>query len=183
MKVNVITRFAMGSAFRNRRWLCGYRVRRTQFGQALVEFAVVLPVLLLLSLGVIEIGRYAYIGILVGNAARAGAAYGAANLANSGTSNASNVQLAATNDFQNNGQTGLTATSNTTCGCDSNGTISSDTVGNCNPKGVPPTCASGHWVITIHVTATGQFSSLFNYPGIPSPVTMTRVASMRVAQN
>ena len=43
-----------------------------QSGQALVEMAFVVPLLLLLALGVIEVGRYAYISILVGNAARAG---------------------------------------------------------------------------------------------------------------
>src|SRR5258708_393318 len=50
---------------------------RPQCGQALTEMAFVLPLLLILALGVIEVGRYAYIAILVGNAARAGAAYGA----------------------------------------------------------------------------------------------------------
>jgi len=48
-----------------------------QSGQSLMEFAIILPLLLLLLVGVIEIGRYAYASILVGNAARAGAAFGA----------------------------------------------------------------------------------------------------------
>jgi Flp pilus assembly protein TadG len=157
--------------------------RRTQFGQALVELAVVLPLLLALMLGVIEMGRYAYIGILVGNAARAGAAYGSAHLANASVGNVPKVQAAATNDFQNNGQTGLSVASVTTCGCDNNGTLSGDTALNCDPTGPAPTCPSGHWVVTIHVTASGTFSALFNYPGIPSPIDVSRTASMRVAPN
>jgi Flp pilus assembly protein TadG len=158
------------------------RIGRPQSGQALVEFAVVLPLLLVLALGVIEVGRYAYIGILVGNAARAGAAYGSENLNNASTTAQPKVQAAAIRDFQSNGQTGLSVSSNTTCGCDSGGTIASDTVANCDATGTPPTCPTGaHWVVTIHVTAFGTFNSLFGYPGIPSSITVSRTVSMRVA--
>jgi len=159
---------------------------RSQRGQALVELAIVLPALLLLALGIIEIGRYAYIGILVGNAARAGAIYGAQGLANA-TINNTGIENAAKLDFAGGGTTnGLAATALTvasfpTCGCDIGGTISSDTAGNCTPS-TPPSCA-GHWVVTIHVTASGSYNGLFSYPGIPSPLPISRTASMRVAQN
>jgi Flp pilus assembly protein TadG len=163
----------------------GSRSSCSQSGQALVELAFIIPVLLLLTIGVIEIGRYAYIGILVGNAARAGAAYGSLHMANAADNplSKSNVQLAATNDFQNNGQTGLTVASITTCGCDSNGTISPDTEASCDPSGPAPTCPAGHWVVTIHVTGSGTFTSLFSYPGIPGSIDVSRTASMRVAPN
>lgn len=45
--------------------------------------ALLTPLLLTLLIGIIELGRYAYLSILVGNAARAGAAYGAQSLAQS----------------------------------------------------------------------------------------------------
>lgn len=155
----------------------GRRRRRLQVGQALVELAFVLPVLVLLLIGVIEIGRYAYISILVGNAARAGAAYGSQNwLVDGDTTGISN---AANNDFQSNGMSGLTTTSFTTCGCDVNGTVSSDTQGNCTPSS-PPACTGGHWVVTLHVTSTGQFSGLFNFLGA-SQQTITQTATVRVA--
>ena len=158
---------------------------RSQSGQALVEFAFAVPILLLLTLGVIEIGRYAYIAILVGNAARAGAAYGAKGLAE--CVDTTNITGAAKRDFGGatsaNGfnQSTLAVASTTTCGCDLNGTISSDTAGNCNP-GAKPVCA-GNWVITVHVTASGSFNALFNYPGIPSPLAVSSTSSMRVAKN
>ena len=41
-----------------------------QSGQSLLEIALLLPFLLLLTIGIIEVGRYAYISVLVGNAAR-----------------------------------------------------------------------------------------------------------------
>jgi len=141
-----------------------------------MELAFVLPVLVLLLVGVIEIGRYAYISILVGNAARAGAAYGSRNLQT--VSDGPGITAAANNDFSGNGQTALTVSSNSTCGCDVGGTIASDTAGNCNPS-VPPSCA-GHWVVTVHVTASGTFNGLFNFLGATS-LTISKTASLRVA--
>lgn len=52
---------------------------RSQLGNAIVEFAVLAPVLILLTLGTVELGRYAYFAILVSNAAQAGASYGSLN--------------------------------------------------------------------------------------------------------
>src|SRR5215471_6985245 len=144
---------------------------RSQGGQALVEMAFVVPILVLLMIGVIEIGRYAYIAILVSNAARAGAAYGAQNLVVSGDT--TGISNAASNDFSSNGMTGLSTTSFATCGCDIGGTVSSDTQGNCTPSS-PPVCA-GHWVVTLHVTSTGNFDGLFNLLGA-SKQTITKTA-------
>src|ERR1700730_8362816 len=44
---------------------------RSERGQSLVELALLTPLLLILIIGVVEMGRYASLGILVGNAARA----------------------------------------------------------------------------------------------------------------
>jgi len=160
--------------------------KRRQSGQALVELALVVPILLLLALGVIEIGRYAYIAILIGNAARAGAAYAAQTTAQSvdlpGITNAADYDFAgATSGSTNtNGQpvSKLTVTSSVACGCDSGGTITSAV---CSGTLTAGTCATGHWVIVVSVTASGTFSSLFNYPGIPSSITIARTASLRVS--
>lgn len=46
-------------------------------GQSLVEFALVLPLLIILMLGAVEIGRAAYFAILVTNAAYSAVEYGA----------------------------------------------------------------------------------------------------------
>jgi Flp pilus assembly protein TadG len=54
-----------------------------QRGQSVVEVALMTPLLLLLLVGTIEIGRYAYYGIEVSSAARAGVQYGAQSLADS----------------------------------------------------------------------------------------------------
>jgi Flp pilus assembly protein TadG len=169
-----------GSAKSMRRWLAPHiATLRSHSGQALLELALLTPMLLVAVIGVIEMGRYSQISILVGNAARAGAAYGSQNLAQS--SDAAGIQTAADNDFQNNGQnvSSLTVTSSTSCGCDSAGTV---TGAACTGIGAG-TCAAGHWVVTVTVNASGTFNSLFNYPGIPSSISLTRTATMRVAQN
>jgi Flp pilus assembly protein TadG len=150
---------------------------RLQAGQSLLEFALVTPLLLALLIGGIELGRYAYIGILVGNAARAGAAFGSQGLVYSAQTG--NITAAAVNDFQNNGQTGLAVTSSTSCGCDSGGTTTSAV---CSTSISPSagTCGSGHWVVMVSVTASGTFTALFNYPGVPPSITVSRTSTMRV---
>jgi len=47
--------------------------RMKQKGQALVEFALILPILVLLVFGMVEFGRAMYIKNMLNNAARAGA--------------------------------------------------------------------------------------------------------------
>jgi Flp pilus assembly protein TadG len=161
----------------------------SQSGQTLVEVALTLPLLLLLLLGVIEMGRYAYISILVGNAARAGAAYGAQS---GGTSvDTAGITLAADNDFRNNGQklSKLTVSSVVSCGCDNAGTL---TVGytsaaDCSDATNPALAATiaacvpaGHWVAMVAVTSSGTFNSIFNAFGIPTSITLSKTATMRV---
>src|SRR5262245_30868154 len=163
------------------------RYSRHQSGQAMTELAFILPVLLLLGLGVIEIGRYAYISILVGNAAHAGAMYG--SLGASQANDPTGIQNAALYDFagatsgttKNNGQLAskLTVTSLQSCGCDAGGSV---TTAVCDKAANPSagTRAVGHWVVSVSVTASGQFNSLFNYPGIPSPLNVSRTSTLRV---
>ena len=153
------------------------RLLRAQSGQSMIEFAFVLPILLVLLLGVIELGRYAYVAILVGNAAHAGAFYGAQSHPQS--VDTIGITAAADNDFQNNGQnlSALTVTSLASCGCDNGGTITSAP---CTGTGAG-TCAAGHWVVAVSVTASGSFAALFNYPGIPASITVSRTSTMRVA--
>jgi Flp pilus assembly protein TadG len=71
-------------------------MRRRERGQALIEMAIALPMLIILLLGLIEVGRYADLAIVVASSARAGAIYGAQNpvtaIDNSG------IALAAQND-------------------------------------------------------------------------------------
>jgi Flp pilus assembly protein TadG len=60
------------------------QLREPERGQSLLEVALALPILLLLLLGIIEVGRYAQLAIVVADAARAGAIYGAQSSATAG---------------------------------------------------------------------------------------------------
>ena len=51
------------------------RIKRNHHGQSLVEFALILPLLLMLVLGAIDFGRLFYTKIIITNAAREGAYY------------------------------------------------------------------------------------------------------------
>lgn len=53
------------------------RIRETDAGQALVEFALVLPVMLLMLFALVDFGRGFYSWLIVTNAAREGARVGA----------------------------------------------------------------------------------------------------------
>jgi Flp pilus assembly protein TadG len=160
----------------SRRNARGPGILRLESGQSLLEVALLTPLLLALLMGSIEMGRFAYISILVGNAARAGAAYGSECLPQS--VDTAGIKTAADNDFQNNGQStsNLSVTSSASCGCDSAGAL---TTAACT-GGTAGTCATGHWVVTVSVTASGTFTSLFHYPGIPSSIKVSSTSTMRV---
>jgi TadE-like protein len=142
-------------------------------GQSLVELAFMLPLLLLLLVGIIEIGRFAFYSILVANAARAGAQYGSQSLA--AAADAPGIRTAGTNDAPGIvAPNTLTVSSTQRCGC------SSATLGACGALAIciPP----GHPLVYVRVQADGRFHSLFNYPGLPEPLNVTSVNEMRVAQ-
>jgi Flp pilus assembly protein TadG len=56
------------------------RRRPTRRGSAILEFSLMLPILLMLTMLCIDFGRFAHYYIAVTNAARAGAAYASVNL-------------------------------------------------------------------------------------------------------
>ncbi|MBV8515494.1 MAG: pilus assembly protein [Acidobacteria bacterium] len=134
-------------------------------GQTVVELALLLPLLLLLMVGVIEIGRYAYFDILVSNAARAGAQYGAQSLIQA--ADVDGITTAA----QNDGLATMAITAVQQCGC------AAGTLGGCPSGAVCPIP-----LVYVQVTATDTYNSLFNYPGLPRRLTLSSTVTMRVSQ-
>ncbi len=162
--------------------MTGNSKRARESGQSMIEVALLTPLLLALVLGAIEFGRYAYIAILVGNAARSGAAYATEQLSHAG--DLTGITQAAKNDYQNNGQDPslLAVTESVACGCD-NGSTTIASV-NCYPGSgtIPPICSSGStYVVMVTVTATGTYSSLFSYPWIPKSMPISKSCTMRAA--
>lgn len=148
------------------------RSPNAQAGVALVEVALVVPLLLLLLIGLVETGRFAYFSILVGNAARAGVQYGSRYSAdNAGMINAAEADaqpIAATINVQPGNY----------CYCWDGS--SAPPVNPASPCTTVLTCPAGtHQLTYVTVTVSGTFSSLFQYPGLPRTLTITRKAAMQ----
>lgn len=150
----------------------GGRVEAGESGQALLELALTLPILLLLLVGAAEFGRLAYAAIETSNAARAGVAYGAQN--HTTAANNTGMEQAAVNDGPN--LTSLSATATSLCAC-SNALTSTST---CTSTF---SCSGTNRIIEyVQVTTTASVNALFNYPGLPKTFTLTGRAIMRVEQ-
>lgn len=148
----------------------------SESGQALLEFVLVLPLLLLFVLGAVDLGRLAYMSVEVSNAAHAGAQYGCQNAADAG--NVAGMQAATVADApdlvgSNNGN--LTATATSYCQC-SDGSSANSSCSN------PPACAGTHLVEFVRVSTTANYTPWFPYPGIPSSVTLHGSAVMQIGQ-
>jgi hypothetical protein len=73
---------------------CGRRPPDHSRGQAVVEFALIVPVLIMLLLGIMEFGRAVYTSNALANAAREGARYGIINPQDTGGIKAHAVETA-----------------------------------------------------------------------------------------
>jgi Flp pilus assembly protein TadG len=146
-------------------------IKRTSRGSALAELVVIAPLLLLLLIGLIEVGRIGDYAIRVGNAARAGVQFGAQNEATAGDTQG--MQNAASADAQNAGISSVAAPTFCTC---ADGTASSCLQGD---------CPASHRLQWVEVTASGTFATTLNSSFLPPPlrsITISHAAIMRVAQ-
>ncbi len=150
-----------------------------QAGVALIEFAIAIPFLMILLIGIIETGRFAYYNILVGSAAHAGALYGSQNLVTA--ADAAHMTDAALKNGQNVPEITVSPAPSAYCQC-YNGTAGTATALSCSLNG--STCPSGsHRIMYVQVSVTGRVNTLFDYAplGLPNPWIITRTAVMRVA--
>jgi Flp pilus assembly protein TadG len=156
---------------------------KAQAGVALVEFALALPILMMLLVGIIEYGRYTYFGIEIGNAAHAGAEYGSQS-ASTGA-DVTGMKNAAIADGQNAifplNTSAVAAQDVCTCW---SGTAESPSPPTAAACGQPCTTAGARPVTYAQVTVTGTLTPLFNYSmlGLPSSWTVARTARIRILQ-
>lgn len=140
-------------------------------GSALAEIAIVLPMLVLLLIGLIEVGRYGNYTIVAGNAARSGVQYGAQNLETA--ADITGMQTRAVSDGQN--LSGLTATASNYCEC-ADGSAST-----C----LATDCPTSHRIVYVRVVTAATIPSLTNFSYLPASlrtITVQGSAVMRVAQ-
>lgn len=137
-------------------------------GQALIETAVTLPILLLLLGGAVEIGRAACASIEVSNAALAGVQYGAQN--STTAADTTGIQTAAANDAQNITLDPTTVSHSCTC---SDGTAST-----CQPTDCPG--ANIETILTVQTQS--DFAPGLHFYGVPATFTLKGQATQKVLQ-
>ena len=144
------------------------RLRRSERGAAIIEMAVLSPLLLVLVFGVGDFGRVMYHAITLTNAARAGAAYGSQS--NGHSTDSAGITLAAQEEAQNLGT--ITVTTQQICEC-TGGTVTACSTASCSGYGAP--------MSFVEVTTSDTFVPLTgSFPGIPASTLITRVAKVRV---
>jgi Flp pilus assembly protein TadG len=124
-------------------------------GQAILELVLVLPILLMLTLGVIEFGRAAYYDIAVADAARAGAQFASQSLADAADVNS--ITQAALSNSQLDMGAPVTVNVQPSCACPGGGVA-----GGC------PTSGCAYPIVYVTVTTNYTLNPLFSYPGISS---------------
>ena len=137
----------------------------SESGNSLVEFAILAPVMVLLLIGLVDVGRYMFYAILAANAARAGVAYGAQGL--STALDSAGMSNAALQDGQNLSQWTATGTHF----CTLNGSASA-----CPSAGSTP---PPNMLYYVQVQVNGTFKPMIAYPGFNN-VKVTGSAAMRV---
>lgn len=144
------------------------KLKRDDRGQALIELAISLPLLMLLLLGATELGRIAYASIEIANAAKAAAqfaTYGGAYSATTGSGWDENGMLVAARADAGE-LSGVNFAANypaMSCSCTS-GTA------NCGSGNIPPTCtvAKGtppNPTVTVSVRLQTSYNPLIFIPG------------------
>jgi Flp pilus assembly protein TadG len=137
-------------------------------GSSFIEFAILVPALLMMCCGTMDFARVFFAGIQIADAAHAGAQFGALTPGNSG--NTTGMAQAAVNDASDLGSSNVTASATNFCACDGvSGTVSCSS----DCSGATP---SGY----VSVTANYTFNTLLQYPGLPASVVLARTAKMRV---
>jgi Flp pilus assembly protein TadG len=146
------------------------RLLKSQRGTSMIEFAVTAPVFALLLVGLVDVGRYTYYGILAAHAAHSGAWYGAQNLQTAADVNTNNSNSHAAGAAAADAQSLSNWTVHAMVVCTNNNQSSPCPANNTNST--PP----AGLVYFIKVQVTGTFTPLIAYPGISSiPVSATAI--------
>ena len=143
--------------------------RRSESGTAAIEFGLFIPILLILLIGTVEVGRAMHGAMQVNNAVEAGMLYAAKN-----GYDADGIAAAVANAT---GTPGITATPTPTlfCGCPSaGGVINID----CNS---PSLCADGSPMGQyVQINAALDHQTILPYLGLPLPTTLKAQSIVRL---
>ena len=145
--------------------------RRRESGTAAIEFGLLIPILLILLIGTVEVGRAMYQAMQVNNAVEAGMLYAAKNGFDAGGIAAAVVNATGTQ--------GITATPTPTlfCGCPNASGVSIKML--CDPP--PPPCADGNPMGQyVQINAALDHQTILPYLGLPLPTTLKAQSIVRL---
>jgi len=140
-------------------------VKSKRTGGALIEFALVVPMFLLVCLAGVDLGRAFNAAILLTGATRSALEYAGEN-ANTAADT-----------------TGITNIITTGTGNPSGLSVSVSQFCSCSPGGAQVACSdtcSGK-LVYVQVTATEPFQTIAAWPWVPQPLNLTRSGTIRVA--
>jgi Flp pilus assembly protein TadG len=161
--------------FNNPRRAKGFlRAAAGQAGSSVVEVALLVPFVMLILFGMIDLGRWVFMGIEVTSAARAGAQYG--SLSQGNAHNSSAIQTAAQSDVPD---FTVQVTSNTTsCWCAN----APGTVVTCSTSYPYTACSSGAQITLLQVNTSATYSPWISIPPFNKNFTITGSAMMPTGQ-
>ena len=139
-----------------------------QRGSAMIEAGLLLPMLILLTCGSMDLARVFFAGIAVEGAARAGVQLGSFSV---GDAAITKMNDAADADATSQGLTGLSTSSRKFCSCvGGTGEVSCSTA----------TCSGALPPVYVETTANYTFNPIIPYPGIPRNIAISNSARFRV---
>lgn len=139
-------------------------------GQNMVEAALVLPFLVLLLAGAIDLGRAYYVYVELKAAAHAGALYGSQY-----PSDSNGITAAAKSNAPDLSSDATFAVSTPSLGCECSDHSSIN-----SPCSSPlPSCSGSTLVYFVSVTTSITYKPLLPWPGIPSSSTLSETVEMR----
>lgn len=151
----------------------GIKAIKEDKGGAMIEFALVFPLLLLMCLGATDFGRLFFHAVTLANAASVGSFHGAQNNV---TAAQSGLMVMRAEEDANN-LDGVSGTAALFCECPGNPAAQID----CS-RATDATACPGYGPPRAYVRTDLQqtFNTVVNYPGIPASTVVRRTAFMRV---
>ena len=147
--------------------------RSRQKGAAIIETALVMPALLLMTVGVMDLARVFYAGVVVESAARAGVQFASRTVGEAGA--IGKTDAAAQADASGQGISPVATVSRTFCGCNDGTAEVSCSTGTCTVGGTTRSPSA-----YVETTASYTYQTLLPYPGIPGSIQLSSTAKFRV---
>jgi len=151
--------------------------RRREGGGSLVEFALILPIMMAILFGMVDVGRWIFLDIEVTSAAHAGAQFGSQSQGNA--NNSAGIAAAARNDapdFSGNSLQVTSSVANCWCPATPGTSFSCPTYGGTN------SCAPASPIVLLQVNTQGTYTPWISFPPFTGSFTIKGSAVIPLGQ-